>query len=90
MLRVELTKKMPWGKKGNQPDKTQSQKIPKPHSYDVFPTARAAFIGMQIFKLARKAKFAQLHASTGLNAGQRVSLPSYCPWATGLAFSGQF
>ena len=31
--------------KGNQPDKTQSQKIPKPRTYDFFPTARAAFIG---------------------------------------------
>ena len=33
-------------KKGNQPDKTQSQKSPKPHTYDFFPTARAAFIGI--------------------------------------------
>ena len=32
-------------KKGNQPDKTQSQKILKPSTYDFFPTARAAFIG---------------------------------------------
>ena len=32
-------------KKGNQPDKTQSQKIPKHRTYDFFPTARAAFIG---------------------------------------------
>ena len=34
------------GKKGNQPDKTQSEKVPKPRTYDFFPTVRAAFIGM--------------------------------------------
>ena len=28
-----------------QPDKKQSQEIPKPHTYDFFPTARTAFIG---------------------------------------------
>ena len=28
-----------------QPDKKQSQEIPKPRTYDFFPTARAAFIG---------------------------------------------
>ena len=38
-------KRCPEKKKGNQPDKTQSQKIPKPRTYDFFPTARAAFIG---------------------------------------------
>ena len=32
-------------KKGNQSDKTQSQQIQKPRTYDFFPTARAAFIG---------------------------------------------
>ena len=37
-------KRCPEKKKGNQPDKTQSQKIPKPRTYDFFPTARAAFI----------------------------------------------
>ena len=37
-----------WGsenEKGNQPDKTQSQKIQKPCTYDFFPVARAALIG---------------------------------------------
>ena len=29
-----------------QPDKKQSQEIPKPRTYDFFPTARAAFVGM--------------------------------------------
>ena len=38
-------KRCPEKKKGNQPDKTQSQKIPKPRTYDFFPTARVAFIG---------------------------------------------
>ena len=36
---------MPGEKKGNQTDKTQSHEIPKPRTYDFFPTARAAFIG---------------------------------------------
>ena len=31
-------------KKANQLDRTQSQKILKPCTYDFFPTARAAFI----------------------------------------------
>ena len=43
---IERTKKMPREKKGNQPDKTQSLEIPKPCTYDFFPTARAAFIGI--------------------------------------------
>ena len=43
---AERTKKMPGEKKGNQPDKTQSQEILKPRTYDFFPTARAAFIGI--------------------------------------------
>ena len=30
-----------------QPDKKQSQEIPKPHTYDFLPTARAAFIGKE-------------------------------------------
>ena len=38
-------------KKGNQPDKTQSQKIPKHRTYDFFPTARAAFIGKLLLPL---------------------------------------
>ena len=38
-------------KKGNQLDKTQSQKIQKPCTYDFFPMARAAFIGIDYFDL---------------------------------------
>ena len=41
-------KRCPEKKKGNQPDKTQSQEIPKPRIFDLFPTARAAFIGIYI------------------------------------------
>ena len=29
-----------------QPDKKQSQEIPKPRTYDFFPTARVSFIGI--------------------------------------------
>ena len=46
MQRVEQTKEMPGEKKrDNQPDKTQSQEIPKTRTYDFFPMARVAFIG---------------------------------------------
>ena len=38
-------KRCPEKKKGNQEDKTQSQRIPKSGTYDFFPTTRAAFIG---------------------------------------------
>ena len=42
-----------------QPDKKQSQEIPKPRTYDFFPTARAAFIGILGF-----AKFNNFLTST--------------------------
>ena len=48
---MEQTKKMPREKKSNQPDKTQSEKVQKPQTYDFFPTARAAFIGNWISEL---------------------------------------
>ena len=45
---MERTKKMPGEKKGNQPDKAQSQEIPKPRTYNFFPTAIVAFIGKEM------------------------------------------
>ena len=50
-VKSETNQKDARRKKGNQPDKTQSQKIPKPRTYDIFPTARAGFIVYQILLL---------------------------------------
>ena len=46
-------KRCPEKLNNNQPDKTESQKILKPRTFDFFPTARAAFIGIKSLKSIR-------------------------------------
>ena len=75
---MEQTKKMPREKKGNQPDKTQSHEIPKPRTYDFFPTARAAFIGKKhSFKEDASLAYLALFISIGLSYSNIKSVYRY-------------